>query len=148
MVSLHADIDARIEAIQHAPVEERFILMNALKKEMIHMQEAERIDAISKLKSITQSNHGDRAIKELQKYTKPKYHHDSERASKTKVRTEIEYEHENEAEDHIEDESEQHIEDETEDRIEDETENQIEHETEDHIEDETEEHIEDEHDDD
>lgn len=147
-VSLHANIDAQIEAIRNAPVEERFMLMNAFKKEIVHMQEKERIDAITKLRSITQSSHSDRAIKELQKHTKPKYHLNSERVSKTKERTEIEYEHEDEAEDHIEDESEDHIEDETEDHIEDETEDHIENETEDHIENETEDHIEDEHDDD
>ena len=132
IIPLHANIDARIEAIQNAPVEERFMLMNAFKKEVVHMQEAERIDAITKLRSITQSRHSGRAIRELQKYTKPKYHHNDERVSRSKERTEIEYEHENETEDHIEDESEEHIEDETED----------------HIEDETEDHIEDEHDDD
>lgn len=147
-VSLHANIDAQIEAIRNAPVEERFMLMNAFKKEIVHMQEKERIDAITKLRSITQSSHSDRAIKELQKHTKPKYHHTSERVSNNKERTEIEYEHEDEAEDHIEDESEDHIEDETEDHIEDETEDHIENETEDHIENETEDHIEDEHDDD
>ena len=155
-VTLYANIDGQIEAIRNAPVEERFMLMNAFKKEIVHMQEKERIDAITKLKSITQSRHSDRAIKELQKYTKPKYDHKSERVSKTKERTEIEYEHEHEAEDHIEDESEDHIEDETEDHIEnetedhieDETEDHIENETEDHIENETEDHIEDEHDDD
>jgi hypothetical protein len=144
MIPLYANIDARIDAIQNAPVEERFMLMNAFKKEVVHMQEAERIDAITKLKSITQSRHSDRAIKELQKYAKPKYHHNSERVSKSKERTEIEYELDDDAEDHIEDESEQHIEDETEDHIESETEDHIEDETEDHIEDETEDHIEDE----
>ena len=161
---LYANIDARIEAIQNAPVEERFMLMNAFKKEVIHMQEEERIDAITKLRSITQSQHSDRAIKELQKYAKPKHPYRNDIISRTKERTEIHSEHENEAEDHIEDESEEHIEDETEDHIEveteehiedetedhieEETEDHIEIETEDHIEDETEDHIEDEHDDD
>jgi len=54
-VSLSANIDTQIEAIRNAPVEERFMLMNAFKKEIVHMQEKERIDAITKLKSITQS---------------------------------------------------------------------------------------------
>ena len=147
IVPLYANIDARIEAIQNAPVEERFMLMNAFKKEVLHMQEEERIDAITKLKSITQSQHSGRAIKELQKYAKPRYPHNREGVSKTKERTEIHLEQENEAEDHIEDETEDHIEDETEDHIEDETEDHIEDETEDHIEDETEDHIEDETDD-
>ncbi len=156
IVPIYANVDARIEAIQNASIEERFMLMNAFKKEVVHMQEEERIEAITKLRSITQSRHSDRAIKELQKHTKPKYTDSSERVSRTKERTEIHLEHENEAEDHIEDESEDHIEDETEDHIEnetedhieDETEDHIENETEDHIEDETEDHIEDEHDDD
>lgn len=117
------------------------MLMNAFKQEMLHMQEEERIDAITKLKTITQSRHSDRAIKELQKYAKPKYRYNDERNAKTKERTRIEYDQED-TEDHMEDESEEHIEGETEDHIEDETEDHIEDETEDHIEDETEDHIE------
>ena len=112
------------------------------------MQEAERIDAISKLKSITRSKHSARALSEL------KSNHNIERTKKYR-RIKKEYEprddHENyevETENHIEDESEDHIENETEDHIENETEDHIENETEDHIEDETEDHIEDEHDDD
>ena len=89
IVPLYASIDARIEAIQNASVEERFMLMNAFKKEVVHMQEEERIDAITKLKTITQSQHSGRAIKELQKYAKPKYPHDRDRISKTKERTVI-----------------------------------------------------------
>ena len=153
---LNGNIDAQIEAIQNAPVEERFILMNAFKKEVIHMQEAERIEAITKLRSITQSRHSDRAIKELQDHARPRYHRNSERVSRTKERNERRSEREYETEDHMESEVEEHIEDETEDNIEsevedhieDETEDHIESETEDHIEDETEDHIEDEHDDD
>ena len=144
IVPLHANIDARIEAIQNASVEERFILMNAFKKEVVHMQEEERIDAITKLKSITQSQHSNRALKELQKHARPNASRRSEVISKTKERTEVEGHMESETEDHIEDETESHIEDETEDHIEDETESHIEDETEDHIEDETESHIEDE----
>jgi hypothetical protein len=144
IIPLCANIDARIEAIQNAPVEERYILMNAFKKEVVHMQETERIDAITKLRSITQSRHSDRAIKELQRHTKPRHSRSREILSKTKERTEKQFTQENEAEDHIEDETEDHIEDETEDHIEDETEDHIENETEDHIENETEDHIEDE----
>ena len=144
IVPLYANIDARIEAIQNAPVEERFILMNAFKKEVVHMQDEERINAITKLRTITQSKHSDRAIKELQKYAKPRYPRNRERISKTKERTEVHPDDETEIEDHVEGETEDQIEDETEDHIEDETEDHIEDETEDHIEDETEDHIEDE----
>ena len=139
---LNGNIDTQIEAIQNAPVEERFILMNAFKKEVIHMQEAERIEAITKLRSITQSRHSDRAIRELQDHARPRYHRNSERVSRTKERNERRSEREYETEDHIEDETEDHIEDETEDHIESETEDHMESEVEDHIEDETEENIE------
>ena len=44
--NLYADIDAKIEAIQNAPVEERFILMNEFKKEILYMHDQERIRAI------------------------------------------------------------------------------------------------------
>lgn len=148
IVPLYANIDARIEAIQNASVEERFKLMNAFKKEVVHMQEAERIDAITKLKIITRSQHSDRALKELQKHAKPTYKYKDHEISKTKERTEVHSEQENEVEDHIESETEDYIEDETEDHIEDTTEDHIEDETEDHIEDATEDHIEDETDDD
>ena len=144
MVPLYANIDARIEAIQNASLEERFMLMNAFKREVVHMQEEERIDAITKLKSITRSQHSDRALRELEKHTKPKYIHKDHEISKTKERTEVHSEEDHEVEDHMESETEDHVEDETEDHIEDETEDHIEDETEDHIEDETEDHIEDE----
>lgn len=148
IVPLYANIDARIEAIQNASVEERFKLMNAFKKEVVHMKEEERIDAITKLKSITRSQHSSRALSELKKHARPTDTHRREVIYKTKERTEVNTEHEAEAEDHMESETEEHIEDETEDHIEDETEDHIENTTEDHIEDETEDQIEDEHNDD
>ena len=144
IVPLYASIDARIEAIQNAPVEERFMLMNAFKKEVIHMQEEERIDAITKLKSITRSQHSNRALNEMKRHTRPTSSHRREVISKTKERTEVHSDDETEVEDHMESETEDHVEGETEDHIEDETEDHIEDETEDHIEDETEDHIEDE----
>jgi len=67
---LFATIDAQIEAIQKAPIEERFKLMNAFKKEIVQMQEQERIKAIMKLKSITTGKHAHRALKELIKPSK------------------------------------------------------------------------------
>ncbi len=151
-VPLFANIDARIDAIQNASVEERFKLMNAFKKEVIHMKEEERIDAIRKLKSITRSQHSERALKELRHNARPndskkirtiqKTHEKPEMYSKQE--TEIEDHIESETEEHIENETEEHIENETEDHIENETEDHIENETEDHIENETEDHIEDE----
>ena len=62
---LHANIDAQIQAIQRAPVSERFKLMNAFKQKMIQMQEEERIKAMKKIQSITRSKHADQAFKEL-----------------------------------------------------------------------------------
>ena len=50
---------------QKAPIEERFMLMNQFKQEISHMNEDARIDAITKLKSITRSEHSEKAIKEL-----------------------------------------------------------------------------------
>ena len=129
---LCANIDAQIDAIRNAPIEERFKLMNAFKKEVIHMQEEERISAIRKLKSITRSQHSNRALKELRDHSRPTYTKKIRRVKKTRERTESHDKQENDIEDHIETE----------------TEDNIENETEDHIEDETEDHIEDEHDDD
>lgn len=136
IVPLYANIDARIEAIQNASVEERFKLMNAFKKEVVHMKEEERIDAITKLKSITQSQHSNRALSELKEHARPTDTHRRGVISKTKERTEVNSEHETEVEDHMESETEDHMESETEDHIEDATEEHIEDETEDQIEDE------------
>jgi len=52
---LYADIDAEIEAIQNASVEERFKLMNAFKHKLIKMRQKERIGAINKLKTIIEN---------------------------------------------------------------------------------------------
>lgn len=153
---LCANIDAQIEAIQKAPIEERFKLMNAFKKEVVHMQEEERISAIHKLKSVTRSKHTNRALKELRDHSRPTYTKKIRRVQRSKERIERYTKRENDLEDHmeseteeqIENETEDHIETETEDHIENETEDYIETETEDHIEDEVEDHIEDEHDDD
>jgi len=132
ILPLYGNIDARIDAIQKASVEERFKLMNAFKKEVVHMKEEERIDAITKLKSITRSRHSSRALKELKDSSRPVQGNKTRALSTSRNKTEVHLDQEDETEDHIEDETEDHIEDETED----------------HIEDETEDHIEDEHDDD
>ena len=138
---LFANIDAQIEAIQKASNAERFILMNSFKKEIVQMQEEERIHAITKLQSITQSKHADKAMREIRTHIKQRQTTEQRRV-KIKHREDREDETENsiENEDSLEDE----IENETEDSVEDEVEN----ETEDHIENEIEDHEEDEHDDD
>ena len=84
-------IDAQIEAIQKAPVKERFKLMNALKKRLVRMKEKERVEALSKLRLSTKSASAKRAIEKVEKDTKG-----------------ISREHlENEMESHIENEVEQ-----------------------------------------
>lgn len=51
---LYASIDDEIEAIQKAPIEQRFKLMNALKKRIVQMKEEKRMTTIKKLQSATQ----------------------------------------------------------------------------------------------
>ena len=165
IVPLDANMDARIDAIQKAPIEERFRLMNQFKQEISQMNEEARINAITKLKSITHSEHTQKAIKELKQHAKStnvkqicKTHKYKERCEKNELfrhhkdkyelESGIENETENHAEEGIENEVQESIENETEEHIENETEESIENETEDHIEDETEDHMEDEHDDD
>jgi hypothetical protein len=160
-IPLYASIDSRIEAIQNAPVEERFRLMNLFKREVSQMNENARIDAITKLKSVTRSENSQKAIKELRHRTRQTYIKQVCKTNKNKERcerntilrhqkyeNEIDVDIENETEESIENETEESIENETEESIENETEESIENETEDHIESETEDHIEDEHDDD
>jgi hypothetical protein len=166
-------MDARIDAIQKAPIEERFILMNQFKQEISRMNETARIDAITKLKSITRSEHSEKAIKELKHRVRRTYvrqicktNKNKERCERNEILRQEKYEDEievdienetenqaeegieNETEESIENETEESIENETEESIENETEESIENETEEHIENETEDHIEDEHDDD
>lgn len=173
IVPLYADMDARIDAIQKAPVQERFMLMNQFKQDIAHMNEAARIDAITKLKSITRSEHSQKAIKELKDHERQTYFKQicktkrnqescerNELFGHQKYENDIEIDIENEAENHtdegvedemeesIENETEESIENETEESIENETEESIENETEESIENETEDHLEDEHDDD
>jgi len=157
IVSLYANIDARIDAIQKAPVEERFMLMNQFKQEISHMNEASRIDAITKLKSITKSEHSQKAINELKHHIRQSYikqicktKKNQERCEKDAILRHPKYENETEAdfENETEDQAEEGIESETEETIENQTEESIENETEESIENETEDHIEDEHDND
>ena len=127
---LFSNMDARIKAIQNAPIEERFKLMNAFKKEIILMQEQERIEAITKLKSITQSKYGTHALEELKSHTinrtpdideRDKSALKEEDEAKDHMGIEAEIDTENEAEEHIEDGDGEHIEDGDEEDIEDAT---------------------------
>ena len=126
-VPLFANIDAQIEAIQKAPIEERFKLMNAFKKEIVQMQEQERIKAMTKLKSITKSKYADKVLKELTK-------HSRREVSKQRSHQREHISHDNEIQNNIENEIEEQVKNETEEHIENETEEQVENETEDHIE--------------
>ena len=85
---LYADIDSEIEAIQHAPIKDRFKLMNALKHKLIQMREQERSAAIDKLKSITKT-----APTDLPKEEKNKVHIQKE--IEQHIQEEIEHETEN-----------------------------------------------------
>ena len=69
---LHADIDAQIDAIKNASVEERFKLMNAFKKNLIKMKEEERIKAMTKLTIQSKNKHAKKALDELKQHAKRK----------------------------------------------------------------------------
>jgi len=84
---LFSSIDEQIEAMQNASDEERFEMMNRFKKELIKLQEEERMDAMKKLILITESNNSQEVMEEL------KSHSDDENSS---------YEN-NRVEEHIED---------------------------------------------
>ena len=60
---LFCDIDAEIEAIQNAPINERFKLMNSFKQKLIKMREVEREKAIKKLTAKTKNAHPSDTIK-------------------------------------------------------------------------------------
>ena len=161
LLPLWGNIDAQIEAIQRAPVTERFKLMNAFKKEIVQMKETERIQAMTKLQSITQSKHADKAFKELRSRTRNAKSHTrreiprsnlqngsrTEDAVENNVEQETENETENETEGSVENEVEQQTqnetENETEDSVENEVEQQTQNETEGSVENEVEQHTED-----
>jgi len=137
------NIDKQIEAIQKASVEERFKLMNAFKKEIVQMQEKERIQAISKLRSITQSKHANKAFKKLNTHTRIRQAKEYTKASEeTGSNMDQEDNTENSTDDAVENGTEEQVEHQTEDSVENQTEEHVENEHEDHIENETEEHIE------
>jgi len=50
---LFGSIDDDIEAIEQAPIEDRFKLMNELKDKIAKMQEEKRMESIDKLKLVT-----------------------------------------------------------------------------------------------
>jgi len=62
---LWGDIDAQIEAIQQAPVSERFKLMNDFKKKIVKMKEKKRLKAIKKLQETIQNKHDKKFMKAL-----------------------------------------------------------------------------------
>lgn len=53
---IYASIDEEIEAIQQAPVEERFKLMNALKIKISKMQEKKRMMMIQEIQEVNEVN--------------------------------------------------------------------------------------------
>ena len=87
---LHADIDAQIEAIRHAPVAERFKLMNAFKQEIVQMKEEERIHAITQLKGITKSKYANRAINEIKNHAHTKKVNHKEQAMENETENQVE----------------------------------------------------------
>ena len=50
-------IDAQIEAIRKAPPQERFKLMNRLKRQLVQMNQKQRSEAIAKLRAKTAKGH-------------------------------------------------------------------------------------------
>lgn len=74
---LYADIDAQIDAIKHASAEERFKLMNAFKRNLLKMKEAERIKAITKLSEKSNKTHAKKALNEFKQHAKHKHMQES-----------------------------------------------------------------------
>ncbi len=73
--NLYADIDAQIRAIQNAPLSKRFKLMNKLKRNMVQMQENERIEALKKLATKPNNKQTKKLLKALEEYSKRKKIH-------------------------------------------------------------------------
>ena len=66
IMPLMSDIDELIESMQSVSDEERFELMNQFKEEVIQLQEEERMEAMMKVISITDSSHADAILEEAQ----------------------------------------------------------------------------------
>jgi len=62
---VHADIDAQIDAIKNASIEERFKLMNAFKRNLLQMKEEERLKAIKKLSKESNKTNAKKALEEM-----------------------------------------------------------------------------------
>jgi len=60
-------IDEQIRAIQNAPVAERFKRMNAFKKKLVKMKEAERIEALKKLAHSSKRKDANKVLQALKK---------------------------------------------------------------------------------
>ena len=98
-ILLADSIDAQIEAIQKAPVSERFKLMNALKKKLVKMKEKERLEALAKLRTSTKSKKAQKNISSLEKRTRS--------IRRQHLENEMENQIENEMENQIEDNNEE-----------------------------------------
>jgi len=77
LMPLFADIDTLIESMQSVSDEERFKLMNEFKQEVIQLQEEERMEAMLKLISITQSDNAHEVLEELKSENIPQETEDS-----------------------------------------------------------------------
>jgi len=125
-------IDAQIEAIKNAPVDKRFELMNAFKRKIIRMKEAERIQAIEKLKSVTKSKRTDKVLREIKAKQNAQNAKRSDALTHYKTGKQIERSN---IENHIEEQTEEQIQEQIQEQIEEGVENEVENATEDEHED-------------
>ena len=102
-IPLFADIDDRIEAIEHASEEQRFAMMNQFKQELIKLQEEERLNAMRKLILITESNNSEEVLADLKTESSK-----LERETIDELTEQIEDEIKNDVEENIEFEEEEH----------------------------------------
>jgi len=63
------NIDEQIKAIRNAPIEKRYKLMNAFKKELIQMKKEERMQALKKLTKNSKKQDANKVLKALEKHT-------------------------------------------------------------------------------
>ena len=151
--SLYANkIDTQIEAIQKASESERFKLMNAFKREIIQMNETQRIEALDKLQAINNNKHAESTLKELTRQHAHRYSKyeeeitDGNKEANTDDNTATQTE--NNIESHTSNETQNSVETQTgnevENNVETQTDNEVENSVETHIENQTQEHIEDE----
>ncbi len=155
-----SDVDSQIEAIQKASVSERFKLMNAFKREIVQMKETERIEALTKLRSINSSKHANAALREITRHKPRRYskHHndtlerikdnDAQESTTNQTENNIENETSNETENNVENETSNETDNSVENETSNETEDNIETQTQEHVENETEDRHEEEHNDD